>query len=148
VSTLHVVFKVADAEYAIPASEVLHMESYNGATPVPGAPAFVAGLIQVRGRVLPVVDVRARFGLPPAAPTLESRVVVVKVQERVTGLLVDSAREVLNLSEDQFQPPPSVIARDGRSFVSSVVRAGPRLLMLVDHRKIIGEALEESQHGQ
>jgi purine-binding chemotaxis protein CheW len=63
-STLHVVFKVAGAEYAIPASEVLQMESYTGATPVPGAPAHVAGLMQVRGRVVPVVDARARFGLP------------------------------------------------------------------------------------
>ena len=70
------------------------MESFAGATPVPGAPPYVAGLVQVRGRVVPVVDLRARFGLPAAEPTLDTRIVVAQHGERTVGLLVDSAREV------------------------------------------------------
>ena len=102
---LHVLFKVADAEYAIPASEVLHMESFDGATRVPGAPAYVAGLMQVRRRVIPVVDLRLRFGLPAVTPTLDSRVVVVQAGERAVGLLADSAREVKNIAAADFEIP-------------------------------------------
>ena len=73
---LHVLFKVADAEYAIAASDVLHLESYAGATRVPSTAVHVVGLVQIRGRVVPVVDLRSRFGLPPADRTIDSRVVV------------------------------------------------------------------------
>jgi purine-binding chemotaxis protein CheW len=138
-SALHVVFKVAGAEYAVPASEVLQMESFTGATPVPGAPAHVAGLVQVRGRVVPVVDARARFGLPPAERTLDSRVVVGQLGTRTVGLLVDSAREVLKLASEQFQPPPALVAEQAKGFVKAVAQVGPRLLMLIDFPRVIGE---------
>jgi purine-binding chemotaxis protein CheW len=142
-SALHVLFKVAGAEYAIPATDVLHMDEYGGATPVPGAPAYVAGLVQVRGRVVPVVDLRARFGLP-AAPAREGRVVVVKSGARVVGLLVDSAREVVNIAPEALRPPPDLIAGEGGAFVSSIAQTGDRLLMLIDFKKVIGE---EQTHG-
>jgi len=143
-STLHVVFKVAGAEYAIPASEVLQMESFTEATPVPGAPSHVAGLVQVRGRVVPVVDARARFGLPPGERTLNTRVVVGQLGSRVVGLLVDSAREVLKLEPDQLQPPPQLVAEQAQGFVKAVARVGPRLVMLIDFPRVIGE---EKAHG-
>jgi purine-binding chemotaxis protein CheW len=143
-STLHVVFKVAGAEYAIPASEVLQMESFSGATPVPGAPSHVAGLVQVRGRVVPVVDARARFGLPPVERTLDTRVVVGQLGPRIVGLLVDSAREVLKLTPDQVQPPPQLVAEQAQGFVKAVARVGSRLVMLIDFPRVIGE---EKVHG-
>jgi purine-binding chemotaxis protein CheW len=143
-STLHVVFKVAGAEYAIPASEVLQMESYEGATPVPGAPSHVAGLVQVRGRVVPVVDARARFGLPAVERTLDTRVVVGQLGTRTVGLVVDSAREVLKLEQDQLQPPPQLVAEQAQGFVKAVARVGTRLLMLIDFPRVIGE---EKAHG-
>jgi purine-binding chemotaxis protein CheW len=143
-STLHVVFKVAGAEYAIPASEVLQMESFTGATPVPGAPAHVAGLVQVRGRVVPVVDARARFGMPPGERTLDSRVVVGQLGARTVGLLVDSAREVMKLAPDQLQPPPPLVVDQARGFVKAVARIGPRLVMLIDFPRVVGE---EKAHG-
>jgi purine-binding chemotaxis protein CheW len=143
-STLHVVFKVAGTEYAIPASEVLQMESFAGATPVPGAPAHVAGLVQVRGRVVPVVDARARFGLPPGERTLDSRVVVGQLGARTVGLLVDSAREVMKLGPDQLQPPPPMVAEQAQGFVKAVAQVGQRLVMLIDFPRVIGE---EKVHG-
>jgi len=82
-TTLHVTFRVGTADYALPAAQVLHLESFDRATRVPGAPAYVAGLVQVRGRVVPVVDVRARFGLPPVERTLDHRVIIVQIGSRV-----------------------------------------------------------------
>ena len=143
-STLHVVFKVGGAEYAIPAAEVLQMESFTGATPVPGAPSHVAGLVQVRGRVVPVVDARARFGLPAAERTLDSRVVVGKLGERTVGLLVDSAREVMKLAPEQLKPPPPLVAEQAQGFVKAVAQVGQRLVMLIDFPRVIGE---EKVHG-
>ncbi|MBS1123364.1 MAG: Positive regulator of CheA protein activity (CheW), partial [Deltaproteobacteria bacterium] len=89
-TTLHVTFRVGTADYALPAAQVLHLESFEIATHVPGAPTYVAGLMQVRGRVVPVVDLRLRFGLASIEHTIDHRVVVVQVGPRVAGLLVDS----------------------------------------------------------
>jgi len=144
---LHVVFQVGDAEYVLPATEVQQMESFSGATPVPGAASYVAGLVQIRGRVVPVVDLRARFGLPAAAPTLDTRVVVVEREGRLVGLLVDRAREVTRIMPSDLQAPPEVLVHASQGFVKAVARdqGGKRLLMLIDFQKIVGE--EKSHHG-
>ena len=144
-SALHVVFHVAGNDYALPASEVLHMESFTGAVRVPGTRPYVAGLMQTRSRVVPVVDLRARFGLPAAEPTLDSRVVVVQHGPRVVGLLVDRAREVLHIESDQFRPPPEVIREQAEGFVTSVAQAGPRLVMMIDFAKVIGEEIPDAE---
>lgn len=138
-SMLHVVFKVAGSEYALPAGEVLQMESFAGATPVPGARPWVSGIVQVRGRIVPVVDLRARFGLPPAERTLDTRLVVGTLGERAVALLVDGAREVIKLEETQIKPPPEIVAREARGMVRSVAQVGSRLVMLLDFAKVIGE---------
>jgi purine-binding chemotaxis protein CheW len=144
-SALHILFKVDAAEYVIPATDVVHMESFTGATRVPGAPDYVAGLVQIRQRVVPVVSLRARFGLGEIEPSLDTRVVVVQSGERTVGLLVDSAREIVNLAPDQFQPPPQVVAEQSAGYVTSVAQAGKRLLMLIDHRKVIGEEVPSGE---
>lgn len=138
-SILHVVFKVAGTDYALPADEVLQMESYSGATPIPGAAPHVAGIVQVRGRVVPVVDLRARFGLEAAERTLDSRLVIGNDSGRSVALLVDSAREVVKLEAEQVEPPPAMIVDEAQGFVKAVARLGDRLLMLIDFKKVIGE---------
>ena len=141
---LHVVFKVGGADYALPASEVLQLESFSGATAVPGVAAYVAGLVQVRGRVVPVVDLRARFGLPAQPHTLDSRVVVGQVGGRAVALLVDSAREVLRIAEAQVKPPPPMVDQQAGGLVRAVAQVGQRLVMLLDFPKVVGE---ETVHG-
>ncbi len=138
-SVLHVVFRVAGTDYIVAAADVLQMESFTGATRVPGTVDYVAGVVQVRGRVVPVIDLRARFGLERVAPTLDSRIVVLEVQERTVGLLVDSAREVVKLAPEQLQAPPRVVASHGDGYVKAVAHLGERMLMLVDFMKVIGE---------
>lgn len=145
-SVLHVLFKVAEADYALPASEVLHMESFAGATRVPGTLPYVMGLVQIRSRVVPVVDLRARFGLPAHDATLDSRVLVVQWGERVLGILADSAREVLRIDTSLFKPPPKVVAQQAAGFVASVAQVGTRLIMLMDYKKVIGEEVLHGDH--
>jgi purine-binding chemotaxis protein CheW len=145
VSELHVVCKIADAAYVLPAADVLQMASYDGATRVPGAAAQIAGLVQIRGRVVPVLDMRVVFGFSAVEPTINSRVVVMQHGERTVGFLVDSAREVLKIPAQDFQPPPPVVVAQTDGLVKAVVQAGSRLLMLIDFIKVIGE---EQDHGQ
>ena len=137
--SLHVVFKVGGSEYALPAADVLQMESFTAATPVPGARPFVKGVMQVRGRIVPVVDLRVRFGLPPLPATLDSRVVVALHGERAVALLVDAAREVLKLEEAQIKPPPEIVAQEAHGLVKGVAQVGARIVMLLDFAKVIGE---------
>ena len=155
-SVLHVVFRVGSAEYVLPAADVLQMESFSGATPVPGSPPYVAGLVQVRGRVLPVIDARARFGLPPVERTLDTRVVVGQLGARTVGLIVDSAREVVKLDPEQLKPPPPLVDEQAHGFVKAVAQVGGsagtkgsadsgRLLMLIDLHKVVGE---EQAHAE
>ena len=139
-TTLHVAFKVGNAEYVVAASQVLHLESFTEATHIPGAPAFVAGLVQVRGKLVPVVDLRTRFGLAPAERTLDNRVIVVSVGSRLAGLLVDSARDMLRLDESTFQPPPDLVEAQAAGFVKAITTIAPsRLLLVVDVPRLIGE---------
>jgi purine-binding chemotaxis protein CheW len=149
-STLYVAFKVGDADYVLPAADVIQMESFTTATQVPGAQPHVAGLVQIRGRVIPVIDLRVRFGLPGASRTLDSRVIVVQVGQRQVGLLADSAREILRIDEARFGPPPDVVTTQSEGFVRSIAQAGDRLVMRVDFEKIIGNhpVIEEESHAQ
>lgn len=138
-TALHVAFKVGGAEYVLPASAVLHLESFEGATKIPGTSEFVAGLMHTRGQVVPVVDLRVRFGLPAAQRSLDSRVLVVQVGSRTTGLLVDSAREVLDLEEDAFRDPPELINEQAGGLIKAVAYAGERMVLLINLPKLIGE---------
>ncbi len=136
-SRLFVVFKVGGADYALAADEVLQMESFSGATSVPGAQGFVIGIIQLRGRVVPVIDLRLRFGMSPIEATLDSRVVVGERDGRAVALLADVAREVVRIAPSQEQPPPRLV--DDGGFVRAVVQLAERTVLVLDFAKVIGE---------
>lgn len=142
---LYVLFRVGDASYVLPADAVVVMESFTGATKVPGTPDHVAGLVQIRGGVIPVIDLRRRFGLPPAELTLDSRVVVTRIGERTVGLLADSAREIVRLDPSAFRPPPEAVVEQSAKFVEAVAQLGDRLVLRIDERRVIGEEIE---HGE
>lgn len=143
---LYVVFRVAQSEYAVPAAHVLQLESFSGVTAVPGTLPHVTGIVQVRGRIVPVIDLRLLFGEPEAEAVLDTRIIVVEVAERTVGLRVDSSREVLKLDEQQLHATPTVVSERSRGFVHGVARMGPRLLMLLDLAKVIGEEELHDDH--
>jgi purine-binding chemotaxis protein CheW len=141
---LHVVFKVGTEEYILPYETVVQIESFTGATLVPGAPRFVAGIVQIRGRVVPVIDMRERFGLGAAESNLDCRIVVGQHGERLVGLKVDSAREVLKIPLSALKPPPRIVDDASGGFIKAVGQVGPRLLMLIDFAKVIGEEMVDA----
>lgn len=139
VDTLHVVFRVGTSDYVLPATVVLEMESFQGATRVPGTAQHVAGLVHIRGRVIPLVDLRTRFGLPPVESSLDQRVVVVDHGGRRIGLLVDMAREVAKIDEAAFDRPPELVTERASGFVKAVAQLGTRLVMLLDCERVLGQ---------
>jgi purine-binding chemotaxis protein CheW len=141
-NTLHLAFRVGSAEYVLPATEVLHMEAYEErSTEVPGTASWVHGLVQVRGRVVPLLDLRRRFGLPPITPEEQRslRIIVVEHGPRVVGLLADSAREVLKLEPAAFKPPPEMVRDGAEGFIRSITIHKDRMLMLLDLSKVLGD---------
>lgn len=138
-SNLHVICKIADSEYAIPADSVFQMESFTEATPIPGSPSYVAGLVQIRQQIIGVLNMRLRLGLPYVAPTLESRVVVLKIGEKLVGFLVDSAREVQNIEPDLFRQPPEIVTQQSEGFVKAIAQIKDRIIILLDAVKVTGE---------
>jgi purine-binding chemotaxis protein CheW len=136
---LHILFRVADTEFVMPAERVLQMETFTRATRVPGAPDYVIGIVQLRGRMLPVVDLRARFGLPRAEVTLDSRVIVSERDGRPVALLVDYAREVVRIAPSQRKPPPALMEGGTTRFIESIVQLGDRTVLVLDFAKAIGE---------
>lgn len=144
----HVAFRVGTAEYVVPSDQVLHLDAFESATPIPGSQVFVAGLVQVRGKLVPVVDLRVRFGLPAATAEgqLGRRVIVVQCGTRVAGLLVDSARDIVAIAPGAFVPPPELVDQQASGFVKAVATLGKRLVLLIDVPRVLGEELSHGTH--
>lgn len=136
---LYVVFSVAGTEYALPSAVVRQLESFQGATRVPGTAAHVAGIIQIRGRVIPTIDLRRLFGHDSAPPTLDTRVIIVEHGLRQVALIVDRGREVLRIDPKSVQSAPGLVEDTSRGMFCGLVQLGPRLIMLLDLRKVVGE---------
>ncbi|HET9931972.1 MAG TPA: chemotaxis protein CheW [Polyangiaceae bacterium] len=143
-TSLYVGFVVAGTEYALAASDVLELEAFSGATEVPSTLPHVEGIVAVRGKVMPVLDLRTLFGQERVAPTRDTRVLVTRRGARVVALRVDSAREVLKLEPSQFQSAPALAAHEAAAYVSSVCMLGQRLLLILALSRLLGE--EDEHH--
>jgi purine-binding chemotaxis protein CheW len=106
-------------------------------TRVPRAPAFVDGVINLRGKVIPVVDMRRRFGLPSAEHTRASRIVVVEIGDQVVGIVVDGVSEVLRVSSATVEPPSPVVAGRDSEFLHGIAKLPERLVMLLDLDRVL-----------
>jgi purine-binding chemotaxis protein CheW len=139
----YILFIVAGTTYALPSGDVRHMEMIDGITRVPNAPPFVDGVVFSRGQVVPVVNLRARFGFDRAAIDLRSRLIVVQSGTRLIGLIVDAAREFVAIPADVIQPPNDALAGMSGSYVAGIASVGDRLILILSLDRIVnfGELL-------
>jgi purine-binding chemotaxis protein CheW len=135
-------FRLAQEEYGIEITRVQEIILMGEITRIPQTPPYVKGLINLRNTVIPIVDLRLRFGLPPQEPTDETRIMVVNMTGRTIGVIVDAVSEVLRISGDQISPPPPTVAGLGRDYLNGLVNLENRLLILLNIDKMLGE--EES----
>ena len=132
-----VTFTLGTEEYGVDIMRVQEIIRMQDITRVPQMPAFIEGVLNLRGNVIPVVDLRKRFALPTAEQTAQTRIVVVNVGDRTTGVVVDAVSEVLRLAEDQIEPPPAVVAVIGHEYLRGVGKVGGRLIILLDLDRIL-----------
>ncbi|HJT18905.1 MAG TPA: chemotaxis protein CheW [Nitrospira sp.] len=129
--------RIANEEFAFDVLCVQEINRMVEVTRVPKAPFFVEGVINLRGRIIPVLDLRRRFGLPPAEKTDDSRIMVVLVRQRMVGLIVDEVVEVLRIPKSAIEPPPSVGGSAGSEFTQGVGRIEDRLLIVLDLNRLL-----------
>ena len=136
----YILFTVAGTTYALPSGEVRHVEMIEDITRVPNAPSFVDGVVFSRGQVVPVVNLRARFGFERAPYDLRSRLIVVQSGARLIGLVVDSAREFVNIPPDAIQAPHEALAGMSGRYVEGIASIGDRLILTLHLSHILNFA--------
>jgi len=130
-------FRLAGEEYGIEIIKVREIILMGEITAIPETPDYVKGLINLRGTVVPIIDLRLRFGLPLGEITDESRIVVVNVAGKALGIVVDAVDEVLRITGEQIAPPPPTVAGMGREYLIGLAKLGERLLIMLDVDKIL-----------
>jgi purine-binding chemotaxis protein CheW len=136
-----VVFSLANESFGVDIARVQEIRRVPEVTHVPRAPEFVQGVMNLRGTVIPVVDLRLRFGLPPGERTRASRVVVLEAGSQAVGVLVDAVSEVIRIGASAIEPPSSVIAGDGEGFVRGIAKVDERLILVLDLDRVLGRVL-------
>lgn len=132
-----VTFRLGKEEFSMDILKVQEIIRHMDLTRVPRTPDFVDGVINLRGRVIPVLDLRKRFGLPEGERTNETRIIVVDVDNRTVGLKVDAVSEVLRLPADTVEPPPSWVTGIESDYIKGVGKLDGRLIILLDVAKIL-----------
>ena len=136
----YILFTVAGTTYALSSGEVRHMDMIDGITRVPNAPSFVDGVVFSRGKVVPVVNLRARFGFERAAFDLRSRLIVVQSGSRLIGLVVDAAREFVAIPPDVIQPPNDALSGMSGRYVEGIASMRDRLVLILSLERILNFA--------
>ncbi|HHY37104.1 MAG TPA: purine-binding chemotaxis protein CheW [Firmicutes bacterium] len=143
-----VIFKLGEEEYGIPILSVQEIIRPQTPTKLPNSPEFIKGIINLRGKVIPIVDLGRRFGLTPGADTGEQRFIVVEVRGNTVGIIVDSVTEVLAVAEENIKPPVENFASFDARYISGILALEERLIILIDIDKIFLEdellALQEA----
>lgn len=127
----YVIFKLENESYAIGIENVQNIEKVVPITRVPFTKAYVKGVINLRGIIIPVIDARTRFSLPEVVVSDDTRIIIVTTNETAIGLIVDASSEVLSLSKDDIEPAPS-LAEGQEVFVKSLGKHDGRIIMIVD----------------
>ncbi len=132
-------FQLAEEEYGIEITKIREIILMGEITQVPQTPDYVKGLINLRSTVIPVIDLRTRFGLPEGEVTDESRIMVLHVGTKTIGIVVDGVSEVLRVTQNQIAEPPPTVAGLGRKYLTGLVKLEERLLIMLDIDKILDE---------
>ena len=135
-----VIFQLAREVYGLDIHWVREIITLQEITRVPGAPEFVEGVINLRGHVIPVIDLRKRFGLEASADPRRTRIVVVDVPPHTLGLVVDAVTEVLRIPENVVEPAGNILAGIDIAFISGVAKLEHRLVILLDLQRLLQAA--------
>jgi purine-binding chemotaxis protein CheW len=144
-------FVCAGEEYGVAILCVQEIKGWEGVTRVPYTPDYLLGVMNLRGVIVPVIDLRTRFGLAARAPDSSTVVIVVRVHsaqgEKTAGVVVDAVSEVYSVAPEQIKPTPGLGAPVERTCVSSLASVGDKMVMLLDIDKLVSSCIEASEPG-
>ena len=137
-----ILFLLAGTTYAVRTRDVHHIEMIEEITPVPNAAPSVEGVVFSRGQVVPVLNLRIRFGFERVSPDLRSRLLVVQREGRTVGLLVDSAREFARIAADAIRPPQDALTGMSGRYLEGIAVVNERIVLVLDLAAVVMEAAE------
>ena len=142
-----VTFRLENESYGINVMQVQEVLRYTEIAPVPGAPPYVLGIINLRGNVVTVIDTRQRFGLPTSDTTDQTRIVIIEAENQVVGILVDAVAEGVYLRQSEIETTPNVGNEESAKFIQGVCHKNDELLILVDLEKLMTDEEWTELHG-
>lgn len=137
-------FRVADQEYSLDIMSVREIRGWTRTTPMPHAPSYMRGVINLRGTVLPVMDLARRLNLPSRETTDRNVIIVVKINRILTGLLVDAVSDIVAMTEDDLQPPPELSSDPQMAVVRSLTVIDDRMIRVLDLSAIVPDTSDEA----
>jgi len=132
-----ILFTVGNATYAIPIENVNYIDRYKQPTEIPNAPLFVEGVINLRGSVIPVIDLRKRFAVKKIEITNKTKIIIVAFDNRKFGFIVDSVSEVVNLNKDQIEPSLPTVSGLKSEFIHGIGKIEEKLVIILNIEKIL-----------
>lgn len=132
-----IVFQLLGKEYAIPVHQVRSIEKVQHITRVPRTESFIKGVINLRGVVLPIIDLQKRFGIGKILISETTRIIIAVLDEMEVGLLVDAANDVLDITEEMIEPQPEVVDTIKEEYISGVAKIDKRLLILINLEQVL-----------
>ncbi|MGE7766407.1 chemotaxis protein CheW [Peribacillus sp. NPDC096540] len=143
-----IIFQIKDKEYAIPVDKVSGIEKLLHITRVPKAVQFVKGVINLRGVITPIIDLRVRFGFEEIEYNDSTRIIIVILDDMEVGLIVDSANDVLDIPVDSIEPQPEVVGHSASEYISGVAKIENRLLVLINLEKALSLEVNENMRKE
>jgi purine-binding chemotaxis protein CheW len=140
-------FRLGGEEYGVDISQVQEIIRLVEITHVPRAPKFMEGVINLRGQLIPIIDLRTRFGMPRIEPTKSTRIIVTEIGTKRVGIIVDSVSEVLNLPLENVEEAPEMIAGVGTEYIQGVGKLDDRLIILLDLTMVISTEEKQQLEG-
>ncbi len=139
-----IAFRIGDQEFCVDIMQVREIRGWTTATPLPRTPAYMKGVINLRGAVLPIVDLGARLGLATAEPSARHVIMVVNQGHRTLGLLVEAVSDIINVTEDMVQPTPDVACDQVKTFVKGLFAIDGRMVSLISLERVLPEIEAEA----
>ncbi len=134
-----VVFKLGNEEYGVPITQVKEINRLTNTTKVPKSPGFVEGIINLRGQIIPIIDLKKRFDLELTDYTGEARIIVIQVSTQTFGVKVDAVSEVLRINTDTIENAPEIVSGVDVQYITGVAKVDERLLILLDLDKLLSD---------
>lgn len=130
-------FHVGEEEFGIDILRVKEIIRVLQITKVPNSPDYVEGVINLRGRVIPIIDLRVRLAVTKTDLNTSSRIIVLEIGDKTVGFIVDSVSEVLRISKSLIEPPPSIVSNINTDYITAIVKLDDKLLILLDMEKVL-----------